>query len=365
MIARLKITVCLGLLAGLLLSPKLWLSTRNFPLIPVLPILQPVPAPFDYLVFGAMLLLLVWIAVTMRPATPIAAFVALAAACALLDQQRWQPWFYQYLFMLIAISLNQQNACRLIIVSIYFWSGLQKINPGFAYETFPWMIQPFIRSMPPGLALAAPLTELAIAIGLLTRRFRNAAVFAAVAMHAFILACIGPLGHKSNSVVWPWNLAMGTLVVLLFRRTPDIGVRDLLRGKAFQRIVLLLFAILPALSFVDLWDSYLSFALYSGNQRKATIYMADSVAGKLPEAVQEVVGIYESEFEVDTLDIEDWSYAELNVPPYAEMRVLKSIGRSVCNEVGNAPQMVLMIEGRQQWWRRRKLQTYTCAVLQR
>jgi hypothetical protein len=48
---------------------------------------------------------LTWIAVQARPAKAIAAFVALAAAYSLYDQSRWQPWFDQYLFMLVALGL--------------------------------------------------------------------------------------------------------------------------------------------------------------------------------------------------------------------------------------------------------------------
>ena len=277
--ARLKITVCLGLLAGLLLSPRLWLSVRNYPLTPVLPVLRPIPPPFDYLVFAAMILLLGLIVVIPKPARIIATFVVLAIGYALFDQSRWQPWFYQYVFMLMAIGFSREDSavqtCRLIVAGIYFWSGIQKLNPAFAHDTFSWMLAPLASSIPTaGLAFAAPIVESAIAIGLLTRRFRNLAVLVALAMHAFILASIGPFGHNHNRVVWPWNVAMGVLVIQLFWHK-EFGVRDVFWGnrQVFQRLALLLFAVMPAFSLVNLWDSYRSFALYSGNQRKATIYM--------------------------------------------------------------------------------------------
>ena len=239
MSAPLKATVSLGLIAGLLLSPKLWLTARNYPLTPVLETLRPIPPPFDSMVFAAMLVLLVLIAVIPRARWLIAAFVLVAIGYALFDQSRWQPWFYQYLFMLIAIGLSKPDSaiqiCRLIVASIYFWSGVQKFNPAFLDETFQWMVQPMVGSMPVGgLAFAAPVMESAIAIGLLTRRFRNAAVVVALAMHVFILASIGPFGHNHNRVVWPWNIAMGSLVIVLFWRTPEFAVRDVVWGRKFQ-----------------------------------------------------------------------------------------------------------------------------------
>ena len=321
-----------------------------------------------------MILLLGLIVATPRPAIFIFGFVAVALIYALFDQSRWQPWFYQYLFMLLAIGLFPANrrddarlhTCRLIVVSIYFWSGIQKINPGFIHETFGWMLDPMMRFLPVSvrnLAFAPPVTESAIGIGLLIRKFRNMAVVMAVAMHVFILASIGPLGHNSNLVVWPWNLAMCSLVILLFWQTPEAGIRDVLWGRklGFHRPVLLLFGILPALSLVDLWDSYLSFALYSGNQRMATIYMADSVADKMPGELQELIEVNDSK--VDTLDVEEWSYSELNVPPYAEMRIYKNVGKRVCALAGNSPRMVMSVEGKRRWFRRRRMVLFTCASL--
>jgi hypothetical protein len=364
----LKTTICVGLMAGLLLSFHLWAGSRIYPLTPVFSFLRPFPAPFDYLGFGAMILLLALIVVTRRAALLIFAFVGLALIYALFDQSRWQPWFYQYLFMLIAIRKNDGAAihtCRLIVACIYFWSGVQKINPGFIYHTFGWMVDPMAHFLPTyhGLAFAAPLTEAAIGIGLLTRRFRNTAVGLAVAMHIFILLSIGPWGHNLNRVVWPWNLAMCSLVILLFWRTPDVRIQDVFWGRrlVFQKVVLLLFGILPALSLVGLWDSYLSFALYSGNQRQATIYMADSVAGEMPDELQEVID--ENASKVDTLDVADWSYSALNVPPYAEMRIYRNVGKRVCSLAGNSPQMVMVVMGKRSWFQRRQMTVYTCADL--
>lgn len=376
----LKATVGAGLAAGFLLSPRLWTGQRMYPLTPVWQFLTPIRPPFDYAWFGALLTLLAWIVAAARPAKPIAAFVVLAAGYALFDQSRWQPWFYQYLFMLVALGLYYANrsgagwrgstldACRLIVASIYFWSGVQKANPAFVHEAFPWMIEPFTRFLPEtagrwlsSLGFAAPVIEVAIGAGLIGARFRKPAVIAALAMHAFILASVGPLGHNYDTVVWPWNLAMGGFVVLLFWPGEDLPGHAPLGSLVFRGLLVALFGIAPLLSFFNLWDGYLSFALYSGNNNSASIYMADSVAGGLPEEIQEF--IVENESKVDELDILDWSFGELNVPPYAEIRVFKNIGKRICAESGNPRPMVLVIQGKATWRRRRRQSVYDCAAL--
>jgi hypothetical protein len=245
--------------------------------------------------------------------------------------------------MLVAIARSDTplDICRLIVAAVYFWSGAHKINPEFARETLPWMLG----SLPYTaiLGYAAPIAEMAIAVGLLTAGFRRAAVIGALAMHAFILICIGVVHPFYDVIVWPWNVAMCVFVVLLLW---NYGKRIVVGRTWFPRLVLLLFGIAPVLSVGNLWDGYLSFALYSGNNNSATIYMADAMADRLPPAMQDF--ITENDSKVDELD---WSFGELNVPPYAEPRVLKSIGRHICAAAGNPKEMVLVIneKGRLVW----------------
>ncbi len=355
-----------------------------YPLTPVSRFLHPIPPPFDKAVFVALLLLLAWIVVAARPAKSIGAFVVLAAAYALYDQSRWQPWFFQYLFMLAALGLlysdpndsrlrdSALDSCRWILAGIYFWSGIHKLNSAFVQDTFPLMVEPLVRWMPEiargwlnSLGFVAPVFEAAIGIGLITRTFRRSAVVAAVAMHAFILASIGPLAHNWDRVIWPWNIAMAWSVVLLFREERESALASgLWRGKpVFQKLVVVLFGIAPVLSFLNLWDAYPSFSLYSGNNNSATIYMADAVADKLPEKIQEQITVNDSK--VDELDIFEWSFAELQVPPYAEIRVFRNIAKQVCAAAGNPREMALVERTKATWFRRRRLLVNDCESLSR
>src|SRR5262249_38763884 len=148
--AALTRVLAVALLAGFLLSPKLWLSARTYPLAPVIDSLA-LPPPLDALLFGAACLLLVALAERPRPRRLLTAFLVLAAVLALGDQSRWQPWFYQYLAMLGALTLAAWKpdsprareaalaVCRLVVAATYFWSGVQKMNATFLSEVYPFL----------------------------------------------------------------------------------------------------------------------------------------------------------------------------------------------------------------------------------
>jgi hypothetical protein len=363
---RLRIAIAGALFAGLALSPKLWLSERVYPATPVWGILRAIPGPLDYILYGMLLALLVAIAVSERPAKLIWAFVALAIGLALFDQSRWQPWFYQYLIMLIAVAFadHAEDTCRLVVVCTYFWSGLQKANLEFVHNVFPYMLGPLAGMVPGWMGFLAPLIEVAIGVGLLTRRFRTYAVYGGIAMHVFILLAVGPFGQNSNSVVWPWNIAMICFLLILFRRQTEMSAREIVwpREGVYQRVVLVLFGILPALSFFNLWDGYLSSALYSGVRNSAVVYVTDELKARLPKEV--VDHVYPSNKPgTGILILRDWSMSELNAGIYPEPRIYKSLGRFVCTYTRDDSEMKLWIKQTNVLFSGDRQVSYDCAAL--
>ena len=124
--------------------------------------------------------------------------------------------------------------------------------------------------------MSAPFIQVGFGVGLLIEKYRRISLILAVSMHVFILAMFGPLGHDWNSIVWPWTAAMAVFDIVLFSDTEKFyASREIFwaKGNRYQVAVVLLFAILPFLSFFNLWDSYLSAALYSGNLTEAEIYV--------------------------------------------------------------------------------------------
>jgi hypothetical protein len=344
-VALLVRVIAAAIACSFLLSWKLWISSRLFPLAPISNRLPEIPYPIDYIWFLSLLALLAVISFLPRSRKVVLIFVFLAALLSLWDQTRWQPWFYQYLFMLAAFGLlvwkkneTRRNraaldACRLIVASIYFWSGVQKLNVTFIRETWPdiaaflpssW--QAPVAHLPSYLILVMPLIEMFIGLGLLTRRFRNGAVLVAMATHLAILILL--IASGENVVVWPWNVAMTLFVWILFWQDKETTARRIVSGKkAFQILVLILFGLLPSLSFFGLWDSYLSSALYSGNTYQTAVYLGPAVLARLPAAIHPHVWQKSEPF---FLDINRWAYAELRVPVYPEPRVFRQVARRIC-----------------------------------
>jgi hypothetical protein len=362
-LAWLRIALAAGLVAGLLLSPNLWISTRSYPLTPLWDAVPPLPYPADHALFGLLMVLVTGVGVARGRAIGWLGISALviAAFFVVQDESRLQPWFYQYSFMLAAFCLfglgrvgasDALNACRLIVVATYFWSGLQKANASFIQSTHPWLVEPLTTRLPDwaGSALlaggyAVPVVEAVIGIGLLTRRFRRLAVMGALLMHAFVMLCIGPLGHDHNTVVWPWNFAMVAFVLILFWRAPDDTTpstildpgRNFSAGFAFRAAVLVLFAFMPLFNFFGLWASYLSSGLYTGTSKQGYVLVWDSANWQSTR----IGGVSER---------------ELNTPAYPEESIFENVfaerwceegsEEALRREQAGYPEPILRVDGR-------------------
>lgn len=349
------------------LSHKLWLSARFYPLTPVLPFLKPIPSPFDAILFGATLLALAASAITPR-LIPI--FAVLAVFLALSDQSRLQPWFYLYVFLLLGVSFFSPNACRLIVASTYFWSGAQKLNAGFIDDVFPWMLEPFLRHLPARaiaavhpLSLAAPFVELIIGIALLSKKFRTGAIIAAVGMHVFIFLALSPWGQNYNHVVWPWNIAMASAVVILFWKIDEAPKQILFGEGPFHAATLLLFTVAPLFSFFGYWDHYLSSAMYTSNRNQGMIFFSDKMFARLPGGIAEYAR--EETPDLDSINISEWSATELNVPPYPEVRIYKNVAKKICSYATEPGEVRLSITSKSTIGKSITGTSYSCAALQK
>jgi hypothetical protein len=270
-----------------------------------------------------------------------------------------------------AVSTRTVSLLQLTVASLYFWSGLQKLNFTFTNEIFPallaslpWLPRPTI-----GVGIGAALTEALIGCGLLYSRTRNLCVWLAVAMHGIVLALLIARGY--NSVVWIWNFALMLVVLILFWRS-DVSF---FRGSGMQRsrgfkskiatLITLAASLLPLLSFLGWWDMYLSGALYSGNTPVAVIKVDRDVRGQLPATAKEQLFQVASTGE-EMLPLLEWSMADLNVPLYPEVRVYQHVAREICKLATNKNDVELIVKTRPEIFSGQyKVTRIDCASLER
>jgi len=177
-------------------------------------------------------------------------------------------------------------------------------------------------------------------------RARRAAVLLALATHVSALSILVATGR--NSVVWPWNIAMMIMVVLLFwgcKQTPFEYVLGKWRAPHLAdfspKVVVIICGLMPALSFVGWWDQYLSAALYSGRTPIAVMHVNQNVFNRLPAKANE--NIFTTSRGELMLPFHEWSLSELNVPPYPESRVYRQIARQLCRLTDDPQQLELIV----------------------
>ena len=99
-VSLLRIT-CFFWLIAKLTGWKVWLAWRLFPIIPPVETWQ-VPATVHLLLFTISLMCLISIIIIPRKKILLPLLLITELFSCALDQNRWQPWEYQYLFTLFA-----------------------------------------------------------------------------------------------------------------------------------------------------------------------------------------------------------------------------------------------------------------------
>lgn len=339
--------LAVSVLCCLAFSWKLWVARPHYPLVPLFEFVPSFTHPFDYALLGLLVALLLGIVVRPQSRVLIALVMGAFGILFLQDQSRLWPSFYQFflLFMLLVSFRRPGGAAgeeriltglRFVAAMVYFWGGVQKLNPYFFYEEFPWFVEPVVQFLPfetsllPTVAVLAALFEVLIGIGLLTRRLRHLALAGAMLMHVLIFFSIGPLRDNWNNSSWMWGLTVAVLTWTLFWQAPTFCIKTMFAAPRFQNtsqwFVLLLIGILPVLNNFNRWDSALSFNVYSGNVDYAEIHMPQQVVARLPEQIADRVDVG---FGKAVLVLNKWSLHEFDANTYPETRIFKAVFRKV------------------------------------
>jgi hypothetical protein len=280
------------------------------------------------------------------------------------DLNRGQPWVYMYWVMLLLNLLPDRIAlagCRVVLSLVYLWAGIQKLNPIFFKAIPTWFVQPatdwglpdaVVTGLRAGVSLT-PFLEIFISVGVWFPKTRWLALSTAAMLHIAALVFLGPFGHNVNLVVWPWNIAMIALLVVLFgaKEYASLPQNFLeLRRSARDALVVGLFGLLPALSFFGWWDSYFSFALYSANLSKADLYVTEQFRDQLPARLQTYVHPVENfnpAFQLPfVFEHPRWAAEQLGVPPLPEPRGYTVMFRHIAAYATNDGDCRMVVETR-------------------
>ncbi len=336
-----------GLVCGMAISWNLWMGNRDFPYFPVFNFIPQFPG-----FLGACVIIAFWVllgAMVWKPQRQLfIAVISLMFIFGIQDQIRWQPWFYQYGLMFIPFVFCKWNRAsnkevigllQMVVVMIYLWGGIHKCHVGFINVWNESMIAPLLESVQDETVvsvlggagyLVAPV-EILIAFGLLFKPTRMASIIGALVSHVTILVLLGPVkGFISNPVVWPWNMAMMALVIVLFYKVKELPLfafrksQMAIAGYCIWGLML----IAPGFFYVNLWDRYLSFNLYSGRQARLLVFIRDSDILELPEEWSDRYS-YTLTDGYKILNSGEWCREELNVPMITEKRILRRFSEYV------------------------------------
>lgn len=326
------------------ISYMLWMGNREFPLVPVWDWLLAIPFWVHFAIFVSSLALM---ALSVFSPQKLFAWIILCLeifSC-LLDQNRWQPWEYQFLFFLFCYaSMPTEDMLRkswqVILVSTYFFGGLFKFNPYFIHDTWQYLILiKWLHIIPTNewilrAGYIIPLIEMLAGFFLLFRVTQRMAAILLIAMHVFILLLLGPTGLDINAVVWPWNIFLAILLFALFiPPSQAIFGGEVLYRPAFI-LLIIAWLLMPWFRFGGVWDKYLSSVLYGGGVEQLFI------CSNNPEALQMTAPFRNEKFSLvpcsSAIPVYKWGMHEMRTAPYPEQRVFKRIMKSWGKKYGSA-----------------------------
>ena len=331
-------------------------SERILQIAPLAKSLARLPGWTDLVVLMLQISLLTFL--TIKPLNKSASSLSLACTIfwVLQDVGRLEPFIYMYAFTSVMLILTQERhssvivTLRIMVIGTYFWAGFQKLNVNFYLVTLPWFVQPLYQLNNHGrglntfvcsLGFLIPFLEMAIGILLISQRTRRLASLMALCMLVVVFGCLGPFGHNWNKAVWPWNLWLVGMELILFYPSSATAfvsaTRFNFKPDLAQWASLMLFCALPPLGNFGVWPAYASFKLYSSNTMGARAVLAtDETRGALPGAVRHLL-------RGDTLYLLDLQMQEFEFAELPDRFVFKESAKGLCRYLSDPKNATLVV----------------------
>lgn len=327
-----RIAALVSTLILMLYAPKLWLTEKIFPVIPLFD-WMPIPQGFvDYLCWGLLFggqVLYIFYNKRWLGWTVLLLYVYLAVV----DQNRLQPYFYQSFLTILAIVIFPSKteakkvlyAVILIFFATYFWSGIQKLNGEFyiqwlsaLHKHFSWLPEWFLV----GFTYAVPWLEASMGVMLLFNRTRKFSVGFILGMHAIIVFLLFYLGYGYNVV--PWNFQNMFSCVVLFWTLKTFNFHEFFTANFnLQKVVMLVFTV--ALPFGNnqfgVYDRLLSFHFFTADLNYYNVVIGDALKDKIPAHAQQFYRIDEQGRRY--IQMNEWAQKDNKVLFYPQERCIQ------------------------------------------
>ncbi len=344
-----------AVLTMMALTYTLWLPETYFPQVPWLASVAHWPASLEGLAAALTVVGLVGTLLSTGPLLQrlfLALWLFAGLVLVLFDQQRLQPWFYLggliALAWLVFPTARAGAWLRLLLVSLYFWSAVGKLDVSFVHEMAPLFLNGLawglgflprgtLAAWPNWLVWSLPIGELLVALVLLVPRLRWLGIALALTLHGLLLVILGPWGLGHSPAVWVWNALFLILVPAAFGArsqqatlepasealTPASEPRGRSRRAEWAASVVLGGAVvLPALEPWGGFDVWPSWGLYAAGNARVELYLHREDLARLPPRLSEPswmppVWAREEWVRVRT---DRWSLNDLAAPVYPSVR---------------------------------------------
>ena len=339
-------------LFGLLLMAatwRLWTPQTVFPQVPLFGWAVGTPAWCQWLGAAGMVAGLAGMLVAPQGRMARGSLVAFAVATVamfVLDQQRMQPWAYQFVLLAVVLAATPPRPAlallRLFIISFYCYSAVTKLDNSFLHTLGQQFLEALLGarvetwSEEARLALAAvfPLGELLVAAGLALRRTRRMALAGAVSLHVLLLVILGPwgLGHKPGVLLWnAYFIVQDLLLFAVPRRLPAADEGTATQRAPWPVVTVVLAAVgLPLLEPTSWFDMWPSWGLYASSAERVVFQVHRLGRVNLPPALEPFVEVPDDAADPWlTVRLDRWALASLSAPIYPQNRVQLGVAAAV------------------------------------
>lgn len=385
---------------------RLWMPQDVFPQVPLVRVLPLVGGPdtwapaVDYLAIGLILLGFIGMIVPAfrprrasyqsckhkfcQPPFFLPACYAIGFCLAvIIDQHRLQPWAVQFLPLSLLFSQSASaaspsndlksrlNLAKLLVVGIYVWSALGKLDYQFAHTVGHGMLVQLLdwigvdasnldHDLIAGFALILPVFEgLGVAF-LCLRPTRKLGVYLIITMHLILFFILGPFGQGHKPGVLVWNLFSMVQVWLLFgtcqtrneiprSETPVEVQTSPTPDKAstpypvFAGALILAMLVLPLGERVGIYDHWLSWALYAPHSSRVALTIPITAIDSMPSSLQNLITQKDAAGLYAQVPLDAWSLEQLDAPIYPQARFQLGVAMAVAERAGIAREAVLQL----------------------